>query len=79
MKEVNIICKKNGEVVGRISSVKSNWIVYDEHKKIVGKIKSIFGPVSNPYVKIELYDRAPEHIYLGGGKKWRKKRTKRSG
>ncbi len=80
MIEVDVICKKGSDVVGRVSKVKSGWVAYDDRKRVIGRIVSVFGPVSGPYVKIRLKNSGGRgKIYVGGAKKWQKKRKRRSG
>jgi rRNA processing protein Gar1 len=80
MIEVQVICRKNSEVVGRVSRAKPGWAVYDDRKRVIGRVVSVFGPVSSPYVKLSLKSGGREgKLYIGGAGKWRKKRRRRNG
>ncbi|NPA75879.1 MAG: hypothetical protein GXO25_07375 [Euryarchaeota archaeon] len=80
MIEVTVICSRGDEVIGRVSKIRAGWMAYDENKRVIGRVVSVFGPVSYPYVKIRL--KTPGRsgkIYVGGARKWRKKRRNRNG
>jgi rRNA processing protein Gar1 len=80
MIEVKVLCRKNSEIIGRVPQVKAGWVAYDDKKRIVGRVVSVFGPVSEPYVKIRLKNQGGRgKIYVGGAGKWRKKKKRRNG
>ncbi len=78
MEKLEVVCRGEGYVVARVSKAKINQAVVDEKRRIIGRIVSIFGPVSRPYIKVRIQRRGGRELYLGGDYKWRKRR-RRSG
>ena len=79
MNEVKVVCEKKGVIIGRVKKARVGWTVYDSNKRKIGKIVDLFGPVSNPYVRIKILRKRDGKILIGGEDKWRKKRKRRSG
>ena len=76
---MEVVCKMQKFVVGRVRRARANLPVLDENNRIVGRVVSVFGPVEQPYVKIQMQRKWGRRLYLGGEKKWKKtkKRKKR--
>ncbi len=77
MEEVEIVCKMQNFVVGRVRKAKVSNPVLDEKNRIVGRVVSVFGPVERPYVKIRIQRKWGRRLYLGGEKKWEKKKKRK--
>jgi len=77
MKEVNIVCRTESYAVGRVEKAKLQAPILDERGRIIGRVVSVFGPVSNPYVKIRIQRKGGKKLYVGGDKKWEKKKKRK--
>lgn len=79
MEKIEVVCRGEDYLVGRVHKARINQEVLDEKRRIMGRVVSVFGPVSRPYIKVRIQRRGGRELYLGGEKKWRKKKRRRSG
>ncbi len=77
MEEVAIVCIRDDYVVGRVSKARVNQAILDDKNRIVGRVSSVFGPVERPYIKIRIQRKWGRRLYLGGEKRWEKKKKRR--
>ena len=77
--EVEVVCERKGEIIGRMKKARIGWVVYDSNKRKIGRIVDLFGPVSNPYVRIKASKKPTGKIMVGGDAKWQRRRIIRNG
>ena len=77
--KIEIVCEYGSFVIGRVKKGKLNQAVVDERGRIVGRVVSIFGPTELPYVKIKIQRRRGQKLYLGGEKKWQRRKIRGNG
>ena len=79
MEEIDVVCRKDDFVVARVRKARINMEILDEKRRIVGRVVSVFGPVQRPYIKIRMQRKGGRKLYLGGERRWKKKRRRRNG
>ena len=77
--KVEIVCKRNDEIIGRVKRAKIGWSVYDSKKRKIGRVSDIFGPANNPYIRIKKLKKSTGEITVGGDDKWQKRKKRRNG
>ena len=74
-----IICNDGKYIVARMKADRINEKVYSSSGRYIGRVVKIFGPVSEPYVKIRIerkWGRKVGEIYIRGDKNGRKRKEK---
>ena len=74
-----IICNNGKYMMARMKASRINEKVYSSSGRYIGRVVRIFGPVSEPYVKIKIerrWGRKVGEIYIRGDKNGRKGKEK---